>query len=355
MPSPLTPPQPVPSSAAGPAPALATEPASPPPVRPDAPDPTSGTVPAPSGRSPGSPAGHVRHTDRYRGLWLPLVTPFMSDGAVDHPALRALVADAVHAGIAGFVACGSTGEAAMLSPDEQAEVLATTLAASAGRPVLMGLQGVSPGAVAERANALTAAYPGVAGFLLAPPPYVKPSQAGLLDFYRHVADQVTRPLVVYDIPGRTGVRIAPATLLALADHPRIEAVKDCSGDRAAAETVLADGRLAWLSGNDDELFDQLARGAAGAIVASAHVATRAFVALHEHLAVGELARARADWRRLYPLTRALFAEPNPAPIKGVLARQGRLAEVMRAPMRPAGDEAVAAAMAALDAMDGWES
>jgi len=219
----------------------------------------------------------------------------------------------------------------------------------------MGLQGVAPAAVAQRAQTLAAAHPSVAGFLLAPPPYVKPSQAGLLDFYRQVADASPRPIVVYDIPGRTGVRIAPATLLALADHPRIEAVKDCSGDRDAAEAVLADGRLAWLGGNDDELFDQLARGAAGAIVASAHVATPRFVALHDALAAGDLHTARALWRRLYPLTRALFAEPNPAPIKAVLAHQGRLHDLLRAPMQPAGAATRAAVLEALEALDALDA
>ena len=306
------------------------------------------------------PDAAQRHADRYRGIWLPVVTPFQADGRVDHTALRALVTDAVLAGIAGFVACGSTGEAAMLATgsapqledDEQAAVLGTVLAASGGRPVLMGLQGVVPAAVAARAQALADAHPGVAGWLLAPPPYVKPSQAGLIDFYTQVADASPRPIVAYDIPGRTGVRIEPATLLALADHPRIEAVKDCSGDRAAAEAVLADGRLAWLGGNDDELFDQLARGAAGAIVASAHVATAGFVALHRAIEAGDLPAARALWRRLCPLTRALFAEPNPAPIKAVLAQQGRLTELLRAPMRPASATTVRAAAAALRAVDG---
>lgn len=280
------------------------------------------------------------------GIWIPLVTP-LRDGAVDAPALTRLVRHLATQGVAGFVVCGSTGEAAMLSPDEQDRVLATTLDAAGGRPVLMGLSGVRPEAVAQRATHVATHHPGVAGFLLAPPPYVKPSQRGLLDFYTSVADASPRPLVLYDIPGRTGVRIEPATLLALAGHPRIVALKDCSGDRAAAEAILADGRLALLGGNDDELFDQLARGAAGGIVASAHLATADFVALQRDIRAGALDDARRRWRRLAPLTRALFAEPNPAPLKGALARQGWLADELRAPMQPAGADTVDRALALL--------
>ncbi|MCA0241247.1 MAG: 4-hydroxy-tetrahydrodipicolinate synthase [Proteobacteria bacterium] len=280
------------------------------------------------------------------GIWIPLITPLRGD-AVDAAALPRLVRHLAAQGVAGFVVCGSTGEAAMLDADEQAQVLALTLQASGGKPVWMGLAGVRPAAVAARARQCAQAQPGVAGFLLAAPAYVKPSQAGIADFFTQVADASPRPLIVYDVPARSGVRIEPATLLALAAHPRIVAVKDCSGDRAAAQALLDDGRLALLAGNDDELFDQLARGAVGGISASAHVATAAFVELQRLLATDQLAAARAVWQRLAPLTRALFAEPNPAPVKAVLAQQGWISDELRAPLRPASAPARAAALAAL--------
>lgn len=269
----------------------------------------------------------------WRGIWIPLVTPFRDD-RVDLPALSRLVRHLAAQGVAGFVACGSTGEAAMLDPAEQASVLATTLAAANGLPVLMGLAGTRPEAVAARAIEWASQH-AVAGFLLAAPAYVRPSQSGLAHAFEHVASASPRPIVAYDVPARTGVRIETATLLALADHPNIVAVKDCSGDRAAAEAVLADGRLALLAGNDDELFDQLARGAAGGITASAQAAPAAFVALHHLLLAGRLDAARERWRSLWPLTRALFAEPNPAPLKAVLARRGWMHDGLRPPMQPA--------------------
>ena len=285
----------------------------------------------------------VNEPMQFGGIWIPLVTPFRQ-GRVDKAALARLVGHLAAHGVAGFVACGSTGEAAMLDPDEQDLVLATTLDAAQGLPVCMGLAGVQPERVAARAQTLAARHP-VAAFLLTAPAYVKPSQAGILDFFGQVASASPCPLIVYDIPARTGVRIEVSTVLALAGHPNIVALKDCSGDRAAAQAVLADGRLALLAGNDDELFDQLARGAAGGITASAHVATAEFVALHRLLAGQQLQDARRLWRRLAPLTRALFVEPNPAPLKAVLARQGWLAEDVRAPMQPASKATADAALA----------
>lgn len=315
----------------------------------------------------------IRADDRpvafdWAGLWLPLVTPFEGAAAerVDHGALARLTRHLARQGVAGFVVCGSTGEAAMLSDDEQQAVLATVVqtvaelpaheaARSPARPtVLMGLSGVRPKAVAARARRLADSATPPQGWLVAPPAYVRPSQAALVDWYQQVAEATPLPLVAYDIPARTGVRLQAATLAALADHPRIVAVKDCSADRAAAEAILGQGRLALLAGNDDELFDQLARGAAGAITASAHLGTAHFVRLLRRLQADAsgLAEARALWRRLAPLTAAAFAEPNPAVIKGALAAQGWLQNRLRAPMAPAAEASVQALLAAVSRLEG---
>ena len=291
----------------------------------------------------------------FSGIWVPLVTPFRDragdaggDGpgdepAVDTAALTRLTAHLASQGVAGFVACGSTGEAAMLDEAEQAAVLGAAIDGAGGKPVLMGLSGVRPARVAARARELARDFP-VAGYLVCAPAYVKPGQAGLLDFFTTVAEASPVPVVAYDIPGRTAVRIAPETLLALAGHPRMRAVKDCSADPEAALALLRDGRLALLAGNDDELFAQLALGAAGAIAASAHLRPDLFVRLHTLLRDQQLHAAQALWRALRPLTQALFAEPNPAPVKGALARQGLIGPALRAPMRPA-------AAATLDRVD----
>jgi len=281
----------------------------------------------------------------FSGIWVPLVTPFCN-GQVDHPSLGRLVRHLAAQGVAGFVACGSTGEAAMLDEAEQDAVLATTLAAAGHVPVLMGLSGVNADRIALRARRLAEAH-AVAGWLLTAPAYVKPSQAGIVRHFHTVASATKRPLVAYDIPARTGVRIQPDTLLALAEHPQIRALKDCSADRAAADAVLADGRLALLAGNDDELFDQLARGAVGGFVASAHLATARFVAFYRAMADSDLRTARRLWRQLQPITAAAFAEPNPAPVKAALAQQGWLVDGVRAPLLAAGQATTQALQAAV--------
>lgn len=282
----------------------------------------------------------------FDGIWVPLITPFSHDGGVvDHAALARLTGHLAQQSVAGFMPCGSTGEAAMLDADEQEAVLATVLAAARGKPVIMGLSGTRASQVAQRAQALAQRH-AVSGWLLTAPGYVKPTQAGIVQHFHTVADATDLPIVAYDIPGRTGVRIQPATLLALADHPRIRAVKDCSGDRDAAEQVLADGRLAWLGGNDDEMFDQLARGACGAIAASAHLATAGFAQLCRAMSRQSLVEARLLWRQLRPITQAAFGQPNPMVIKGALARQGWIENLLREPLHPADDATVQALLAA---------
>lgn len=272
----------------------------------------------------------------FEGIWIPLVTPFVGDRAerIDHDALRRLVGHLAGQGVAGFVACGSTGEAGALDEGEQLAVLRTAVDAAGGRPVVMGVSAVTP----REAIAAMRRCDGVpiAGFLVTAPPYVRPSQRGVQDFFVAVADAAPAPLVLYDIPARTGVRIETATMLALAAHPAIAAVKDCSGDADHLEALLADGRLQVLAGDDHRLFATLCAGGSGAVAASAHLRPELFVALHRHIAAGALHEARALWRRLWPLTKALFDEPNPAPVKAALAESFGLPETLRAPMTPAG-------------------
>lgn len=271
----------------------------------------------------------------FTGLWIPLVTPFDAPGQVDHGALAALVRDLRSRGVAGFVPCGSTGEAAALTTEEQLAVLDTTLEAADGLPVVMGLGGYRLDGVLD-ALAAVCARP-VAGVLVAAPCYIRPSQEGLLAWFRTLADASRVPLVLYDIPYRTGVRLEQATLLALAEHPRIVALKDCGGDAAKTAALIADGRLAVLAGEDAQIFGSLALGAAGAIAASAHLHTERFARVVALLRDGALPEARALWQPLLPWVQAVFEEPNPGPIKGLLAQDGRMSGTLRAPMTPASD------------------
>ncbi|MEJ8796118.1 dihydrodipicolinate synthase family protein, partial [Trinickia caryophylli] len=216
----------------------------------------------------------------FSGIWIPLVTPF-SGGAVDHAALAALVARYRGAGVAGFAAFGTTGELAALSHDEQASVLTTILDAAEGTPVIAGVAGNQPAAVAERIRHF-GEMP-LAGLLVSAPYYIRPSQAGLIDFFSTLADVSAHPFVLYDIPYRTGVRIELETLLTLAAHPRIAAIKDCAGSVDTTRALIADGRLQVLAGNDDAIFQTLCMGGSGAIAATAHLKTERFVAMYEAL------------------------------------------------------------------------
>ncbi|KRD48724.1 4-hydroxy-tetrahydrodipicolinate synthase [Acidovorax sp. Root275] len=268
----------------------------------------------------------------FSGLWIALVTPF-KDGAVDHPALAALTARLCADGVAGFVACGSTGEAAALDKAEQLQVLETVLGAAQGLPVVMGVSGYHQGQVLEQVRAL-AHYP-VAGLLVSAPHYIRPSQEGLLHWFRTLADASAVPLLIYDIPYRTGATLTTETLLALAAHPRIQAIKDCGGNTAKTQALIADGRLQVLTGEDAQIFHTLALGGTGAISASAHWQTPRFVELTALLRSGDLPAARPVWQALQPWVEACFAEPNPAPLKAMLAHAGWMHNELRAPMMPA--------------------
>ena len=267
----------------------------------------------------------------FSGVWIPLVTPFR-DRRVDHDALSALVRRLAADGVAGLVVCATTGEAPLLSDDERVAVLGT-VKASTSLPLIMGASGTTADEVLRRIDAAARHAP--AAFMVTAPPYLRPSQDALLAFFTTIADASPAPLVVYDIPARTGVRIELATLLALAAHPCVVALKDCGGRVEQTEALIADGRLQVLGGNDNEWFSTRCLGGAGAIAASAHIRTDLFVAFDRAMARGDLVAGRALWRRLKPLTTGLFEEPSPAPVKALLAARGECANELRAPMTAA--------------------
>jgi len=271
-------------------------------------------------------------TPVFSGLWIALVTPF-KDGQVDHPALHRLVKKLGGDGAAGFVACGSTGEAAALDEAEQLAVLDTVLAASGSLPVVMGVSGYHLPHMLDWVRLL--GKKPLAGLLVPAPLYIRPSQAGLLYWFETIANACSVPVLIYDIPYRTGARIDCETLQKLAHHPNIQAIKDCGGDAHKTLTLIADGQLQVLAGEDTQIFSTVALGGAGAISAAAHVHTDRFARVLQLLKAGELQAAQQLWMPLVPLIEGLFAEPNPALIKAVLAHQGLMSGEMRAPMMAA--------------------
>jgi 4-hydroxy-tetrahydrodipicolinate synthase len=290
----------------------------------------------------------------FSGIWIPLITPF-ADGAVDHTALRALVRRYADAGVAGLVALGTTGEPAALDASEQDAVLATILAAARGAregeralPVMVGVSGNQTASMRERIEQLNPLP--IAGVLIAAPYYIRPSQAGIVGHFTALADASDKPVVLYDIPYRTGVRLELDTLLALAAHPRIQAVKDCAGSLDTTLALIRDGRLQVLAGEDVAIFNTVCLGGSGAIAASAHLRPERFVALYRALVEGRLDEGRRIFHALVPLIQAAFAEPNPAPVKALLAAQGLIRDELRMPMTRASD-ALAARLKALDESD----
>lgn len=276
-----------------------------------------------------------------------LVTPFR-DGRVDGDALADLVDWQIAEGSAGLVPCGTTGESATLSIEEHDEVVALTVRAARGRvPVIAGC-GSNDTAVAIH-HVERAAAAGADAALVVCPYYNRPGQRGLLAHFRAVADSSPLPLLVYNIPGRTGIDMASETLAELAQHPRIIGVKESTGDinRVSEIRELCGPDFLILSGNDYMTLGIIAHGGHGAISVTANVAPALNAAQVKAALDGDFATALALQDRLWPLHQALFTDPSPGPVKYALSLvRGTSAEV-RLPIPEPGPAARAAVDAAL--------
>ena len=273
-----------------------------------------------------------------RGVFTALVTPFTKDGiSVDTRSLEKLIDFQLGAGVQGFVACGSTGEAATLSPDEYVQVVRTVRERTRGVcPCIAGIS-VSSTATAV-ATAMLVAELGCDGILVAAPPYNKPSQDGLLEHFRAIHRAVpSMPIVAYNIPGRSGVGFTPATLAALAKEKLIVGIKESSGsvDLVADTMSLLPTSVQMLSGEDSLTLAVLAYGGTGVISASANALPKEFVDLATSYLDGRVDEARRIQISILPKIRALFVESNPVPVKTVLALKGLIAEpTVRLPLVP---------------------
>jgi 4-hydroxy-tetrahydrodipicolinate synthase len=266
----------------------------------------------------------------FQGIWVPLVTPF-HNGTIDFVGLRRLISHLMEKGVNGIVVCGTTGEAAALSKQEQLTVLDAVLELVPSEKVVMGLAGNNLTELLHFQNDILKRP--VAGLLVPPPYYIRPSQAGLEAFFKTVANASSVPLILYDIPYRTGVAFEQATLLNIVDHERIVAIKDCGGNLSNTMALLASGKVEVLCGEDNQIFNALCLGAKGAIAASAHVHPERFVELYQQIRDNQLAASRQTFFKLLPLIQSLFIEPNPAPVKTALAFVGLIGDELRAPMQ----------------------
>jgi len=268
----------------------------------------------------------------FNGALSAIITP-LRDGEVDEPALRDLIEWQIQNGIDGIVPCGSTGESATLSHPEHEQVIKIAVEQTRKRvPVIAGT-GSNSTAEAIRLTSF-AREVGADGALLVSPYYNRPTQDGIVRHYRAIAQSVSLPLIIYNIPSRTGSMILPETLAQLADVPNIVAVKEASGsmDQASDIRRLCGERLTILSGDDSLTLPLIALGAKGVVAVISNVMPRETHELAAAALSGDLARARELHYKMLPLVRALFLETNPIPVKYAVSLMGKCTAEMRMPL-----------------------
>jgi 4-hydroxy-tetrahydrodipicolinate synthase len=288
------------------------------------------------------------------GLWVALATPFLPDGALDLQGFERLVRHVRAGGTDVLVVLGSTGEATALDDSERDAVIRKALAAAGGAPVVVGCTASATAAACR--FAAKAQQLGAHGALVATPPYVKPTPAGVVAHFAAIAAAApSLPLIAYNIPGRTGTNLAPATVQELWRLPAVRGLKESSGDLAQISAIAASlpkDRL-LLAGDDPLALPTLALGAHGLVSVAGNVLPAPLRELVYAAREGQLARARAAHERLHPLLQALALEPNPIPLKAALALAGLCGETLRLPLLPAQEATrgkVAAALRALGAI-----
>ena len=270
----------------------------------------------------------------FEGAFTALVTPFRED-RLDEKAVRALVSEQIAGGVAGLVPSGTTGESASLSHTEYSRLLELVVDEARGRvPVVAGAGAASTAHAIELAKLAQRAK--VDALLIVAPYYYKPSQDGIVAHYAAIARAVPLPIVVYNIPGRTGMDIAAATFERLAQIPSIVAVKESTGNvvRSAELVSRLGDRLSVLSGDDGLTLPIMAVGGKGVISVASNAVPAEVTRQVELFRGGDLAGARKQHQRLAPLYEALFVEPNPSPVKAALAMRGLLTGELRLPFVP---------------------
>jgi 4-hydroxy-tetrahydrodipicolinate synthase len=288
---------------------------------------------------------------RFDGSGVALVTPFGEDG-VNERVLADLVRFHHRSGTDALVVCGSTGEAATMTPEEQYRAIAASAEANEGRlPLIAGCGGTDTRGVERLAAQARAA--GADAVLLSAPPYNKPPQRGLIAHFRAVMDAADLPAIIYNVPGRAAVNITPDTIAELAHaDSRVIGVKEACGDisQIADLARLAEGRFAIWSGNDDQILPILALGGRGVITVLGNVAPRETSRMVHSYLVGRTQEATAMQLALLPLVRALFADSNPIPVKTAVEWLGFDVGRLRPPLCPATPAVRDAVVAALEAL-----
>ena len=267
------------------------------------------------------------------GCGTALVTPFR-DGEVDYAAFSALLDRQMAAGVHFLVPLGTTGETPCLDEYERIRVLEMTKEKCAGKPVVAG---GGTNSLVQTIKSMRVLEPyGADAFLVVVPYYNKPTQEGIYEYFKAVADASSKPVVMYNVPSRTGVNMTAETALRLAEIENIVAVKEASGNYAQISEIIrnAPEGFSVLSGNDDETLSLMATGADGVISVASNIAPGMMTELVEALQRNDMDKARELHHRLFPLFRNCFVESNPVPVKAALSAMGLIAEEYRLPLVP---------------------
>ena len=270
-----------------------------------------------------------------RGCGTALVTPFLPDGSVDYEAYASLVDRQVAAGVHFLVPLGTTGETPTLSDGEKTAIFQLVKEHAKGLPLMPGVGTNSLSGTLANIRLMEPLGP--AALLVVVPYYNKPTQQGLYEYYKAVASETDLPVIIYNVPGRTGANILPDTVLRLAaDVPNIRGIKEASGNFSQVSDLvrrIPEG-FAVLGGDDDMTLAYMAAGAHGVISVASNVAPAEVTQMVEALQRDDLAAARRLHQRLFPLFKACFAESNPGPAKAALAQLGLCGNVLRLPLVP---------------------
>ena len=268
----------------------------------------------------------------FQGVATAIVTP-MNENGVDYDAFGKLIDWQIEQGINGLVVAGTTGEGSTLSDEEHREVLAYAVKKINGRVPCIAGTGSNDTAYAIELTQYACSI-GCDAMLVVTPYYNKATQKGLVKMFNAIADASTKPIIVYNIPSRTGVNIEPATFVELAKHPRIAAIKEASGNlsKMVEEFALLDGSLDIYSGNDDQIVPTLSMGGKGVISVLSNIMPKETVAMCDAFFAGDVAKAAKMQCEYLPLIQSLFCEVNPIPVKAALAAMGKMEGYIRLPL-----------------------
>jgi 4-hydroxy-tetrahydrodipicolinate synthase len=284
----------------------------------------------------------------FKGSLVALVTPFDDADRIDYPALERLIDFHIDAGSDGLVIAGTTGESATLTRDEHIELVGEAARMAAGRiPIVAGTGSNSTAQTVDLS--LAVGETGIAAYLVVVPYYNKPTQEGLYQHFASVAAAVDKPVILYNVPGRTVADLEPETVGRLARHSNIVGIKEATGDMRRLEAIraLVDDDFSLLSGDDFTVLDFIRHGGHGVITVSGNVAPRRMARLCRLAAAGSIEEADELDGSLQPLNSALFIESNPIPVKWAVSQMGLIGAGIRLPLTPYSEEHHAAMRAAM--------